>query len=210
LSENEIFATITRMEPDGRNFEIFARGVRNTVGFDWHPETRKLFFTDNGRDELGDDRPPDELNAAPESGRHFGYPFCHGGDIGDPEFGDRRPCSDFTPPAWKFPAHVAALGVRFYTGHQFPAEYHNRLFVAEHGSWNRTQPQGYRVVAVEFKDGVPIGERVFADGWLQANGTVLGRPVDVVQLADGSLLVSDDQRGAIYRISYENLAEHGG
>lgn len=204
LSENEVFATLARMDPDGKNFEIVARGVRNTVGFDWHPETGKLFFNDNGRDELGDDRPPDELNAVPEIGRHYGFPFCHGTDIGDPVFGERRPCSEFVGPVWKYPAHVAALGMRFYTGQQFPEEYRNRLFVAEHGSWNRTQPQGYRVIVLQFRDGAPVGERIFAEGWLQADGTVLGRPVDVLQLSDGSLLVSDDQRGAIYRISYVN------
>lgn len=204
LSPNEIFATLTRMDPDGKNLEIVARGVRNTVGFDWHPETGKLFFNDNGRDELGDDRPPDELNVAPELGRHYGYPFCHGADIGDPEFGDDRPCSEFVAPVWKYAAHVAPLGMRFYSGKQFPEEYRNRLFVAEHGSWNRSKPQGYRVVVLQFRDGSPVAERSFAEGWLQPDGTVLGRPVDVLQLADGSLLVSDDQRGAIYRISYQD------
>jgi glucose/arabinose dehydrogenase len=204
LPDNDIFATITRLDLDGKNREIFARGIRNTVGFDWHPETRQLWFTDNGRDWLGDDRPPDELNTAAQAGLHFGYPYCHGGDIPDPEFGAKRPCSDFVPPAWKFPAHVAALGMRFYTGQQFPAEFRQQLFVAQHGSWNRTQPQGYRVVVVSFDQGKPVGERVFADGWLRADGSSLGRPVDVLELPDGSLLISDDQRGVLYRVTYHS------
>lgn len=203
LSENDIFATLTRLDPDGKNLEIFGRGIRNTVGFDWHPQTGELFFTDNGRDWLGNDRPAEELNAAPRPGMHFGYPFCHAGDLSDPEFGEKRPCSDFTPPAWRFPAHVAALGIRFYNGQQFPAEYRDQLFVAQHGSWNRDPPDGYRLVRVDFRDGKPVGERVFAEGWLQPNGKVLGRPVDVLQLGDGSLLVSDDHRGALYRIRYQ-------
>jgi len=203
LSENEIFATITRLDPDGTHREIFARGIRNTVGFDWHPDTKQLWFTDNGRDGLGDDRPPEELNTAQHSGLHFGYPFCHGGDIPDPEYGTRRRCSEFTSPAWKFSAHVAPLGVRFYKGQQFPAEYRHQLFVAQHGSWNRRQPLGYRVVLVTFRDGMPVGERIFAEGWLEADGTKLGRPVDILELADGSLLISDDHRGAIYRVTYQ-------
>ncbi len=203
LSEKEIYASITRLDPDGKNFEIFARGIRNTVGFDWHPQTGELFFTDNGRDLLGDDVPPEELNHAPKSGMHFGYPFCHAGVIADPEFGKLRACSEFTPQAWKFPAHVAPLGLRFYRGKQFPASYQGGLFVAQHGSWNRSIPQGYRVDLVKFKEGKPIADETFAEGWLQANGEVLGRPVDILELADGSLLVSDDLQGAIYRIAYQ-------
>ena len=203
LSEKEIYASLTRLDPDGKNFEIFARGIRNTVGFDWHPQTGELFFTDNGRDMLGDDIPPEELNSAPKAGMHFGFPFCHGGDIADPEFGKQRPCSEFAPPVWKFSAHVAPLGIRFYWGKQFPAQYQGQLFVAQHGSWNRSVPQGYQVVLVKFKDGKPIADEIFADGWLQANGEVLGRPVDILELADGSLLVSDDLKGVIYRIAYQ-------
>ncbi len=203
LSENEIYASLTRLDADGKHFEIFARGIRNTVGFDWHPQTGELFFTDNGRDLLGDDIPPEELNSAPKAGLHFGYPYCHAGDIADPEFGKQRACAEFTPPAWKFPAHVAPLGLRFYRGQQFPAQYQGQLFVAQHGSWNRSVPQGYRVALVKFKDGKPVGDEVFAEGWLQANGDVLGRPVDILELADGSLLVSDDLRGAVYRIAYQ-------
>jgi glucose/arabinose dehydrogenase len=202
LKDNRIYAALVRLDPDGRNLEIFAEGARNSVGFDWHPETGELWFTDNGRDWLGDDQPPDELNHAPKAGLHFGFPFCHGGDVPDPEFGKQKPCSQFTPPAWKFPAHVAALGARFYTGSQFPPEYKGQLFVAQHGSWNRSQPQGYRVVAVRFENGKPAGDQVFAEGWLQPGGQATGRPVDVLQMPDGALLVSDDKRGAVYRITY--------
>lgn len=200
------YASLTRLDPDGKNFEIFAQGIRNTVGFDWHPQTGVLYFTDNGRDLLGDDVPPEELNAAPKAGLHFGYPFCHGGDIADPEFGKQRACAEFTPPAWKFPAHVAALGVRFYQGKQFPAEYQGQLFVAQHGSWNRSVPQGYRIAVVKFKDGKPVADEVFAEGWLDAGHEVLGRPVDVIEAADGALLVSDDLNGVVYRIAYQAAA----
>jgi len=203
LSDKEIYASLTRLDLDGKHFEIFARGIRNTVGFDWHPQTGELFFTDNGRDLLGDDIPPEELNGAPQAGLHFGYPFCHGGDLSDPEFGPLAACAKFTPPAWKFPAHVAALGIRFYRGKQFPAHYQGQLFVAQHGSWNRSVPQGYRVALVRFQDGQPVGDEVFAQGWLQADGKRLGRPVDILELADGSLLVSDDLNGVVYRIAYQ-------
>lgn len=198
----DIYSTLTRLDPDGNNLEIFARGIRNTVGFDWQPETNELWFTDNGRDWLGDGAPPDELNHAPKAGMHFGYPYCHGKDMADPKFGKTKACAQFTPAAWSFPAHVAALGARFYTGSQFPAEYRNQLFVAQHGSWNRSIPQGYRVVLVRFAEGKPVAEQVFADGWLKANGAVTGRPVDILQMPDGALLVSDDKQGAIYRITY--------
>ncbi|MGH8548403.1 MAG: PQQ-dependent sugar dehydrogenase [Methylococcales bacterium] len=200
--ENEVYATIVRMKPDGDDFEIFARGVRNSVGFDWHPITREMYFTENGRDWMGDDKPPDELNHAPKPALHFGYPYCHGGMILDPEFGDDETCLEYTPPAWGFPAHVAALGIRFYTGGQFPEEYKNQLFVAQHGSWNRSVPDGYRIVLVRFQNSTPVSSSVFAEGWLKPSRRVSGRPVDILQLKDGSLLVSDDQRGAIYRISY--------
>lgn len=201
--EKEIYATLTRLDPDGKNFEIFARGLRNSVGFDWHPETHEVWLTDNGRDWLGDDVPPDELNHAAKAGLHFGFPHCHGKDSADPEFGKAAACSQFTPPEWSFPAHVAALGLRFYTGKAFPADYRQQLFVAQHGSWNRSQPQGYRVVLVRFKDGKPVAEEAFAEGWLRPDGQVTGRPVDVLELPDGALLVSDDKNGAIYRIAYQ-------
>ena len=201
--DKDIYASLVRLNPDGSDVEIIAHGIRNTVGFDWQPETHALFFTDNGRDYLGDDSPPDELNHWSVKGEHFGYPYCHGGDIQDPEFGAERKCKEFTPPAWKFKAHIAPLGLRFYQGSQFPAEYKNQLFVAQHGSWNRSEPQGYRVVLVKFKQDKPIAEQDFISGWLTQNGDVLGRPVDILTLPDGSLLISDDKLGVIYKVSYQ-------
>ncbi len=202
--KKEIYATITRLNPDGSGFEIFAKGIRNSVGFDWHPETNVLWFTENGRDWLGDDIPPDELNYATTIGHHFGYPYCHAGDIPDPKYGVLKSCEEFTAPAWRFPAHVAPLGATFYRGKQFPKEYHHQLFVAQHGSWNRSDPQGYRITIVNFKNGDPVSEKVFAKGWLQKKGKALGRPVDILEMPDGSLLVSDDKRGVIYKITYIN------
>ena len=201
LSEREIFASITRMDPDGGNFEIFAHGVRNTVGFDWHPETGTLWFTDNGRDWMGDNRPPDELNRAPRPGMDFGYPYCHGSDISDPEFGDRKDCDQFIPPIQELGPHVAALGMIFYTGDMFPEAYRNRILIAEHGSWNRTVPIGYRVTMVDPEDVQSGSYEVFAGGWLEGS-RAWGRPVDILQLPDGSVLVSDDQADVIYRIHY--------
>jgi glucose/arabinose dehydrogenase len=199
----EGYASIFRMKPDGTGLERFARGVRNTVGFDWHPVTGDLWFTDNGRDWLGDDAPPDELNHAPRPGMHFGFPYCHGGDIPDPDFGEVLPCEDFTPPAMKLGPHVASLGMRFYTGVMFPAEYRNQVFIAEHGSWNRSIPIGYRISLVRLdENGEAVSYGVFAEGWLQKN-LPWGRPVDVLVMPDGALLVSDDYSGLIYRISYQ-------
>jgi glucose/arabinose dehydrogenase len=196
------YALLKRMKADGSGVEVFARGIRNTVGFDWHPQTKELWFTDNGRDRQGDDVPPDELNHAPKPGLHFGYPYCHGGDIPDPEFGKKRPCSEFTAPAQKLGPHVAALGMRFYTGSMFPSEYKNQIFIAEHGSWNRSPPIGYRVTLVQLQGNRAVSYKTFAQGWLQGN-RAWGRPVDVVVMPDGALLVSDDEAGAIYRISYK-------
>lgn len=199
--ENPIYASITRMDIDGGNREIYAHGVRNTVGFDWHPETRELWFTDNGRDMMGDDLPPDELNRAPARGLHFGFPYCHGGDIPDPQFGDRRDCSETVPPAARLGPHVASLGMRFYTGDRFPEQYRHQIFIAEHGSWNRSTPIGYRITLVRLEGSEVTSYEVFADGWLQGE-EAWGRPVDVHIAPDGSLLVSDDRAGAIYRIDY--------
>lgn len=200
--EKEIYASLVRLNPDGSDLEILARGIRNTVGFDWQPGTNALFFTDNGRDYLGDDSPPDELNQWSVKGEHFGYPYCHGGEIPDPEFAADKKCRQFTAPIWKFKAHIAALGLRFYQGKQFPVEYKNQLFVAQHGSWNRTVPQGYRVVLIKFNQGKPVSEQDFISGWLTKDGNVLGRPVDILALPDGSLLISDDKLGVIYKVEY--------
>jgi glucose/arabinose dehydrogenase len=196
------YALISRIRPDGSGYEMFARGVRNSVGFDWDPQTKELWFTDNGRDWLGDDLPSDELNHAPQAGLHFGYPYCHQGDTPDPVLGAKHSCSEFTPPAVKLGPHVAALGMRFYTGKMFPAEYRNRIFIAQHGSWNRSEKSGYRVMMVTLKDNKPDKYEVFAEGWLQGESN-WGRPVDILVMPDGSLLVSDDQAGVIYRISYQ-------
>ena len=202
-SKDETFASITRMKPDGTGWEVFAHGVRNTVGFAWHPSTRQLWFTDNGRDHLGDDAPPDELNRAPRGGMHFGYPFCHGADIVDPELGAGRKCSEFTPPARALGPHVAALGMRFYDGTAFPETWRGRIFIAEHGSWNRSKPIGYRVMTVSLKGDEAVDYSVFAEGWLDAaTGKPWGRPVDILVMPDGSLLVSDDYGDAIYRIAW--------
>ncbi len=196
------YAAMFRMRPDGTDRTVFARGVRNTAGFDWHPETAVLWFGDNSRDMLGDDVPPDEINVAARAGLDFGFPKCFGTDIVDPDFGIEGDCGASTPPLLDLPAHVAPLGMRFYTGTAFPEFYRNALFVAEHGSWNREQPVGYRLMVVrERHDSVPTYD-VFAEGWL-GRRRAWGRPVDVLALPDGSLLVSDDVADVIYRITYE-------
>ncbi|MBI4651924.1 sorbosone dehydrogenase family protein [Candidatus Desantisbacteria bacterium] len=192
------YASIMRMMPDGSGLEIFAGGVRNTVGFDFHPITKKLWFTDNGRDMLGDDIPHDELNHAPVKGLHFGFPYVHNKAILDPEFGYGHKPEEFVPPSIELGPHVASLGMRFYTGKMFPEKYINQIFIAEHGSWNRSIPIGYRVTLVELEGNNPVKYEVFADGWMG-----WGRPVDVLVIPDGALLVSDDKEGAIYRISYK-------
>lgn len=196
------YAQIIRVNPDGTERETFASGVRNSVGFTWHPETRDLWFTDNGRDMLGDDLPPCELNHAPRQGLHFGFPYCHGGDILDPKFGKDRDCANYTPPVQKLGPHVAPLGVKFYTGDMFPPEYRGQVFIAEHGSWNRSKKIGYRISLVRLDGDTAISYEPFAFGWLQGE-QVSGRPVDLIVKQDGSLLVSDDQAGKIYRISYK-------
>jgi glucose/arabinose dehydrogenase len=200
--EDPRYAAILRMKQDGTGLEVFASGVRNTVGFDWDPATKELWFTDNGRDRMGDDRPPDELNRAPRKGMHFGFPYRHGKDIPDPEFGGKAGGRPLTPPEMELGPHVASLGMRFYTGAMFPAGYRDQIFIAEHGSWNRSTPIGYRVTVVKRKDGRAAGYEVFAEGWLQGRNA-WGRPVDVQVMPDGALLVSDDKAGAIYRIRYD-------
>jgi glucose/arabinose dehydrogenase len=203
-SEDPIFAAIHRMNADGTGLELFASGVRNTVGFTWHPETKDLWFTDNGRDMLGDDIPPCELNSASRPGMHFGYPYCHGGTIKDPDFGDKRSCDEFVKPMQNLGAHVAPLGLKFYTGDMFPAEYKNQIILAEHGSWNRSKKSGYKLSLVKLQDGKVTSYEPFISGWLnEETQDVSGRPVDVLQMPDGSLLVSDDQAGKIYRITYK-------
>lgn len=202
--KDEIYASITRINPDGSGREIYAKGVRNSVGFTWHPTTKELWFTDNGRDMLGDDIPSCELNHAPKEGMHFGYPYCHEGSVKDPEFGNKRPCSDFVAPADKLGPHVAPLGLKFYSGDQFPSQYKNQLIVAEHGSWNRSRKSGYNLTLVKMSNNKVTGHELFASGWLdEASQKVWGRPVDVLELPDGSLLVSDDQANVIYRIAYK-------
>ena len=196
------FGTILRMRADGTEVDVYARGIRNSVGFDWHPATAALWFSDNGRDWMGDNVPPGELNRASEPGLHFGFPYIHGGDVTDPDYGGAHKPADYTPPAHKLDAHVAPLGIEFYVGNQFPEEFHNALFVAEHGSWNRSRKIGYRVmVARVSEEGRVLSYEPFVTGWLQGEAN-WGRPVDIEIMPDGSMLISDDQTGAIYRISY--------
>ena len=196
-----LHATITRLELTGGRPEVLARGVRNSVGFDFDPATGDLWFTDNGRDWLGDEQPPDELNHLTKVGEHFGFPFCHGNGIRDPEHNGGRSCAEFTPPARELGPHVAAIGMRFYTGRMFPEKYRGGVFIAEHGSWNRSAPIGYRVTFVKIENGRATSYEPFASGWLKGS-TASGRPADVLVMPDGALLVSDDKAGRIYRISY--------
>jgi len=199
--DDERYASITRMNDDGSELEVFAHGIRNTVGFDWHLITKDLWFSDNGRDMLGDNIPPDELNRAPVPGLHFGYPFLHGKDILDPEFCAQADTAAYTKPVQELGPHVAALGIQFYTGKMFPAEYENQLFIAEHGSWNRSQKIGYKISLVRLDGNNSVSYEIFADGWLNGDN-VTGRPVDIELMPDGSMLVSDDYANVIYRISY--------
>lgn len=195
------YAVITRMNADGTGQEVFARGIRNTVGFTWHPVTKHLWFTDNGRDYLGDDVPPCELNVAPRAGLDFGFPYCHGKDVKDPEFGHLGDCAKSVPPVQLLGAHVAPLGVQFYTGQAFPQNYRHQVFIAEHGSWNRSKKNGYRVTRVKLDGERAIDYQPFVVGFKRGE-EVLGRPVDLLVMPDGSMLISDDQAGAIYRVTY--------
>lgn len=199
--EADVYSKIYRMNPDGSGWEMFAGGIRNTVGFAFHPQTKQLWFTDNGPDEMGDNTPSCELNVAPKQGLHFGFPYCHGGVIADPKFANGRSCTEFTPPVAKLGPHVAPLGLAFYTGTQFPAQYRNQVFVAEHGSWNRTQKIGYKVSLVTLQGNQEVTTTTFIDGFLQGDD-VSGRPVDIAVTADGAMLISDDHAGRIYRVSY--------
>jgi glucose/arabinose dehydrogenase len=207
-------SAIVRMKPDGSSMETFAEGVRNSVGFDWHPATRALWFTDNGRDMLGEDVPNDELNVAATPGLHFGFPFCHQGDVADPEFGKQRACSATVPPVQKLGPHVAAVGMAFYTGTMFPAKYKNAAIIALHGSWNRATPSGYKVMAAHTDGARVTGYEPLVDGFLPgitsgsapggwgAGKAAIGRPADVLQMPDGSVLVSDDAGNRLIRVSY--------
>ena len=201
--ENPVYSSITNINKDGSGMEVFASGVRNSVGFDWHPVTKELWFTENGRDNMGDDVPEDELNVAPKKGMHFGFPYCHQGNILDPEFGKGKNCTDYTPPAKTVRPHVAALGMRFYTGNIFPADYKNAIFIANHGSWNRSTALGYDVTVAKLNGNSVASYTTFAEGWLRPDKSVIGRPVDVQVMPDGALLVSDDYNGAVYRIAYK-------
>jgi glucose/arabinose dehydrogenase len=199
-------AAIWRVDPKTGISDEYVRGVRNSVGFDWNPQTKQLWFTNHGRDWVNDDMPNDTLHRASRKGMDFGYPYCHQGDFLDPEFGKGRSCKDFDPPAAKLGAHIAPLGMRFYTGKMFPAEYRNNIFIAMHGSWNRSTKQGYNITRVIVDaSGKVTKMEPFLTGFLQdekADPPMWGRPVDVLQLKDGSLLFSDDYNGILYRVSY--------
>lgn len=200
------YATIQRMRPDGSKLQTYASGVRNSVGMRFHPVTQELWFTDNGRDWLGDDEPSCELNRATGPGQHFGYPFVHGRAIADPDFGKRKPPQAVTPPVLEMGAHVAPLGLAFYTGRQFPADYHHALFIAEHGSWNRSRKSGYRVTRVTLtEDGKLRSRSPFITGWV-VDEEAWGRPVDVLETPTGEVLISDDLAGVIYRVRYAGEA----
>lgn len=196
------FAKITRMNLDGSGVEDVALGVRNTVGFDFDPKNGELWYTNNGRDWLSEDLPNDSLNHVTKKGQHFGFPYCHQGNFADPEFGWGKDCRQFAQPALLTGAHAGTLGMRFYTGRQFPKKYQGAIFIARHGPWNRTQKYAADVVVAwpDGKGGIARMEP-FLTGLVE-NNEYLGRPVDVLVLKDGSLLVSDDHNGAIYRISY--------
>lgn len=204
-SKDPVFNSITRLNEDGSGMEIVHSGVRNTVGFTWHPMTQQLWFTDNGRDMMGDDVPECELNFAIKDSLHFGYPYCHQGDVPDPEFGSKRKCSEFVPPIAKLGPHTAPLGLKFYTGDHFPAEYKNSIFVARHGSWNRSKKSGYDIVQVVIDQNNNVKEvKPFISGWLnKETDDVWGRPVDILMLQDGSMLISDDYANVIYRVYYK-------
>ncbi len=202
LRDDKRFATIIRMRRDGSYMQVFAKGVRNSVGFAWDPKTNKLWFTDNGRDWLGDDLPPDELNYAPHRGMNFGFPYVYGDNVPDPKFAKMiKPGQKFTPPALPLDAHVAPLGMVFYIGEMLPKNYRNSIIIAEHGSWNRSDKSGYRVINVRLEDNKVVNKKVLVSGWLQGQ-QAWGRPVDVLVMPDGSVLISDDYAGVIYRLYY--------
>lgn len=202
---NPVYSSIMRMRPDGSKLELYASGVRNTVGFDWHPKTKELWFTENGRDYMGDNIPPDEMNLAYKKGLHFGFPYLHGKKVWDPVYGRRKRAKSlkFVDPKYELPAHVAALGMRFYMGKNFPKKFRGQIFIAEHGSWNRSRPIGYRVSFMQLKQNKVIKYGIFASGWLY-KGKAWGRPADVEVGPDGALYISDDKANVIYRVVYQN------
>lgn len=204
-SKEKVYASMTRMNLDGSDMEVVHSGIRNSVGFDWHPVTKKLYFTDNGRDMMGDDVPECELNYASSENMHFGFPYCHQGDTPDPEFGKTRKCDEFTPPVAKLGPHTAPLGMTFYTGNQFPEIYHNQIFIARHGSWNRSKKSGYDIVLATLNaNGTVLDTKPFITGWLdEGTDDVWGRPVDMEILPDGSMLISDDYADVVYRVYYK-------
>ena len=201
IEEDERRATIMRYSPDGSDAMIYAEGLRNAVGITFRPGTSQLWATNNGRDWLGDDQPPETIYVV-EEGDDAGWPRCHSARIVDPEFGEPGACQGVADPVVEIQAHSAPLGLTFYAGEQFPRAYHGDLFVALHGSWNRTTPTGYKIVRVPMQDGQSDAVQDFATGWLRGEGSKWGRPVDVLTGPDGSLLVSDDSRGFIYRVFY--------
>lgn len=203
-SKDPIYASLTRINPDGTGMEVVQSGIRNSVGFDWHPMTKQLYFTDNGRDMMGDDVPECELNRAPMDKMHFGFPYCHQGDTPDPEFGKLKKCEDFTLPIAKLGPHTAPLGMTFYMGDQFPSSYKNQIFIARHGSWNRSKKSGYDIVLATLNDDGSVKDtKPFITGWLDTNtDDVWGRPVDLEILPDGSMLISDDYADVIYRVYF--------
>ena len=198
-------SSILRVDVKTGNMENYAQGVRNSVGMAFHPVSKQLWFTEHGRDWMGTDLPSDELNVAKTKGQHFGFPFCHQGDVPDPVFGVNRSCGEFTPPALNLGAHIAPLGLKFYTGNMFPKEYKNSMLIAQHGSWNRDPKQGYNLIRVTVDAKGKVTKHPFVDGFLEndkGDPPMWGRPVDVLQMKDGSILFSDDYNGIIYRVSY--------
>jgi glucose/arabinose dehydrogenase len=201
--DNPLYASILRFNITTGEKQWVAKGVRNSVGFDWHPQSQKLWFSDNGRDMLGDDVPPCELNEVETFGQHFGYPYFHGGTIPDPEFGAGKNMADYVAPKLNLEAHVAPLGIHFYQGAMFAPDMKNRLLVAEHGSWNRSQKSGYRVMMATIVDGAVTSYQPFIAGWLESDNTAWGRPAAITSLADGSVLIADDFANVIYRVTYQ-------
>jgi glucose/arabinose dehydrogenase len=215
ITHDKRHGSILRLDVKTGKAEIYANGIRNSVGFDWHPETKELWFTENGRDWMGDNNPPDELNRAYRKGLNFGFPYIHGNNIYDPEYELSEELWEdpkrFLKPEWELDAHVAPLGMTFYAGEQFPAEYKNQIIIAQHGSWNRSEKTGYRLVVATLGKYKVESVEPFVTGWLQKgddiedDGMHWGRPVDVINMPDGSILVSDDYADAIYRITYSGI-----